>query len=127
MPLQDVLIFDGELQDDARLASIESLASLGLETEESFLNVLFDVVKYLGVSLVLVVCKQVWLPMLWIDGFLGRPIVAQPDVGVIRIGIGWYRCEFVVGVVDRSESHCEVSLFAVNGVVVARESDEVMV
>jgi hypothetical protein len=88
--------------------------SSGLETDESFVNVLFDVSKYLSVSLVFVVCKQVWLPTLWVDGFLGRPVVAQPDIGVVRVGIGWSRCKFVFGVVERSKSHCEACLFAMN-------------
>ena len=66
---------------------------------------------------------------MWIDGLLGGPVVAQPDVGDVRAGVGWYGLTFVVEAVEWLAlwSHFGSFCFAVDRGVMIGECDGVVV
>lgn len=100
MLFQLVTALNDELDDDRDVVFVEPVTKCLLQPSESVIDVVGNVVEDGAVGDVAAECKQMRLPKLWIDGFLGRPVVAQPDVGDVCTGIGWYRLKFVVEVVE---------------------------
>lgn len=120
MLLQLVAALRRELEDDAFILLVETVAKYWLQLRESVVDVVGDVVEDRAIGVITAECKQMWLPTLWVDGFLGRPVVAQSDVGDVRIGVGRYCLKFVVGVVEWPEllSHLGSSFGVVDDGVV---------
>lgn len=65
-----------ELEDDALVVFVESFAECLLQPSKSVVDVVGNVIENGAVSVIAAESKQVWLPTLWIDDFLGRPVVA---------------------------------------------------
>ena len=104
-----------ELKNDAIVVLIEPVAQPWLQARESVVDVVGNVIENGTVGVAAAECKQMWLPALWIDGLLGGPVVAQPDVGDVWTGIGWYGLTFFVELVERLALWRHLGSFCLTG------------